>query len=124
MKRGQDPDGRKFWSIKSAGKIYKYYDDEKITPTDVWTDISHLQQRDPQRVGYPTQKPEKLLERIIQASSGTGGLVADFFCGSGTTLAVAEKLDRRWIGCDLGRWGVHVTPVFDTCSYISARNRW
>ena len=109
MKRGQDPDGRKFWSIKSAGKIYKYYDDEKITPADVWTDISHLQQRDPQRVGYPTQKPEKLLERIIQASSGAGGLVADFFCGSGTTLAVAEKLDRRWIGCDLGRWGVHVT---------------
>ena len=109
MKRGQDPDGRKFWSIKSAGKIYKYYDDEKITPADVWTDISHLQQRDPQRVGYPTQKPEKLLERIIQASSGTGGLVADFFCGSGTTLTVAEKLGRRWIGCDLGRWGVHVT---------------
>ena len=109
MKRGQDPDGRKFWSIKSAGKIYKYYDDEKITPADVWTDISHLQQRDPQRVGYPTQKPEKLLERIIQASSGAGDLVADFFCGSGTTLAVAEKLGRRWIGCDLGRWGVHVT---------------
>ena len=109
MKRGQDPDGRKFWSIKSAGKIYKYYDDEKITPADVWTDISHLQQRDPQRVGYPTQKPEKLLERIIGASSSAGGLVADFFCGSGTTLAVAEKLGRRWIGCDLGRWAIHVT---------------
>ena len=109
MKRGQDPDGRKFWSIKSAGKIYKYYDDEKITPADVWTDISHLQQRDPQRVGYPTQKPEKLLERIIGASSSAGGLVADFFCGSGTTLAIAEKLGRRWIGCDLGRWAIHVT---------------
>ena len=109
MKRGQDPDGRKFWSIRSAGKIYKYYDDEKITPDDVWTDISHLQQRDPQRVGYPTQKPEQLLERIIKASSSAGGLVADFFCGSGTTLTVAEKLGRRWIGCDLGRWSVHVT---------------
>ena len=109
MKRGQDPDGRKFWSIKSAGKIYKYYDDEKITPADVWTDISHLQQRDPQRIGYPTQKPEKLLERIIGASSSAGGLVADFFCGSGTTLSVAEKLGRRWIGCDLGRWAIHVT---------------
>ena len=109
MKRGQDPDGRKFWSIKSAGKVYKYYDDEKITLADVWTDISHLQQRDPQRVGYPTQKPEKLLERIIRASSTANGLVADFFCGSGTTLIVAEKLGRRWIGCDLGRWGVHIT---------------
>ena len=109
MKRGEDPDGRKFWSIKSAGKIYKYYDDEKITPADVWTDINHLQQRDPERVGYPTQKPEKLLDRISKASSKEGDLIADFFCGSGTTLAVAEKLGRRWIGCDLGRWGIHVT---------------
>ena len=50
-----------------------------------------------------------MLERIIRASSNEGGLVADFFCGSGTTLAVAEKLGRRWIGCDLGRWGIHVT---------------
>ena len=49
------------------------------------------------------------MERAILASSNTGDLVADFFCGSGTALAVAEKLGRRWIGCDLGRWGVHVT---------------
>jgi adenine-specific DNA-methyltransferase len=59
--------------------------------------------------GYPTQNPEALLERIIIASSQEGNLVADFFCGSGTTLAVSEQLGRRWIGCDLGRWGVHVT---------------
>ncbi|NBX60642.1 MAG: site-specific DNA-methyltransferase, partial [Opitutaceae bacterium] len=91
MKRGVEEDGRAFWSIKSAGKIYKYYDDEKITPPDVWTDISHMQQHDPQRVGYPTQKPSALLERIIKASSNEGDLVADFFCGSGTTAAVAEK---------------------------------
>ena len=63
----------------------------------------------PERTGYPTQKPEALLERIIKASSEEGDLVADFFCGSGTTLAVAEKLGRRWIGCDLGRYGVHVS---------------
>jgi hypothetical protein len=62
-----------------------------------------------ERWDYPTQKPEALLERIIKASSNEGDLVADFFCGSGTTLAVAEKLSRRWIGCDLGRWGTHVT---------------
>jgi SAM-dependent methyltransferase len=109
MKRGQDADGRSFWSIKSAGKIYKYYDDEKLTPADVWTDISHLQQKDPERIGYPTQKPEKLLHRVVKASCPPGGLVLDFFCGSGTTLAVAEKLGRRWIGCDLGRWAIHTT---------------
>jgi len=109
MKRGEDADGRKFWSIQSAGKTYKYYDDEKITPADVWTDVSHLQQKDPERVGYATQKPEKLIERIIEGSSGTGDLVADFFCGSGTTLAVAEKLGRKWIGCDLGRFAIHTS---------------
>jgi len=109
MKRGVEEDGRAFWSIKSAGKIYKYYDDEKITPPDVWTDISHMQQHDPQRVGYPTQKPSALLERIIKASSNEGDLVADFFCGSGTTAAVAEKHGRKWIATDLGKFGIHTT---------------
>ena len=109
MKRGEDPDGRKFWSIKSAGKIYKYYDDEKITPADVWTDISHIQQKDPQRVGYPTQKHKKLLDRIIKASSNEGDLVADFFAGSGTMAYVAEKLGRKWIVSDLGKFAIHTT---------------
>lgn len=109
MKRETDPDGRSYWSIKSAGKIYKYYDDEKITPPDVWTDISHMQQKDPQRVGYPTQKPEALLERIIKASSNEHDIVADFFCGSGTTAAVAEKLGRKWIVSDLGKFAIHTT---------------
>src|SRR5262249_1173559 len=62
-----------------------------------------------ERTGYATQKPETLLERIVKASSNEGDLVADFFCGSGTTLAVSEKLGRRWIGCDLGRFAVHAT---------------
>lgn len=62
-----------------------------------------------EKTGYATQKNEALLERIVKASSNENGLVADFFCGSGTTLAVAEKMGRRWIGCDLGRWGIHVT---------------
>jgi SAM-dependent methyltransferase len=60
-------------------------------------------------VGYPTQKPEALLERIIQASSNEGDLVADFFCGSGTTAAVAKKLGRKWIVCDLGKFAIHTT---------------
>ena len=62
-----------------------------------------------EKVGFPTQKPEALLDRIIRASSNEGDLVADFFCGSGTTLAVAEKLNRRWIGCDISKFAIHVT---------------
>ncbi|MYA99804.1 site-specific DNA-methyltransferase [Candidatus Poribacteria bacterium] len=62
-----------------------------------------------EKVGYPTQKPEALLERIIKASSNEGDLVADFFCGSGTTAAVAEKLGRKWIATDLGKFAIHTT---------------
>lgn len=76
---------------------------------NVWEDLNLANPMADERTGYPTQKPEILLERILKASSKPGDLVADFFCGSGTTLAVAEKLGRRWIGCDLGRWGIHVT---------------
>ena len=75
---------------------------------DVW-DLSIIAPVAHERTGYATQKPEALLERIVAGASESGSLVADFFCGSGTTLAVAEKLGRRWIGCDLGRWGTHVT---------------
>ena len=65
--------------------------------------------RGDKKLDYPTQKHEDLLERIIKASSNEGDLVADFFCGSGTTLAVAEKLGRKWIGSDLGKFGVHTS---------------
>ena len=69
---------------------------------DVWNDIYSYQTRTRSKeyLGYPTQKPEKLLERIILASSNEGNIVADFFCGSGTTLIVAKNLNRRWIGTD------------------------
>ncbi|MEP0841492.1 MAG: site-specific DNA-methyltransferase, partial [Phycisphaerae bacterium] len=100
MRRQVGADGRTGFSIKSAGKVYTYYEDDLLTPADVWTDISHIQQKDPQRCGYPTQKPEALLERIIRACSNEGDLVADFFCGSGTTGVVAERLGRRWLLCD------------------------
>lgn len=109
MKKEVDVDGRFFTSIKSNGKIYKYYEDDMIIPSDVWDDISHLQQKDPQRLGYPTQKPEALLERIIKASSNEGDLVADFFCGSGTTAAAAHKLNRNWIGVDMGDEAIKTT---------------
>lgn len=78
---------------------------------DVWEDINVIGTENDlkERLDYPTQKPEALLERIIKASSNENDIVADFFCGSGTTLAVAEKLGRKWIGCDLGRFGIHTT---------------
>jgi len=74
---------------------------------DYWTDLPDLGKVHSENVGYPTQKAEKLLERIIKASSNKGDIVADFFCGSGTTAAVAEKLGRRWITSDLGRYAIH-----------------
>ena len=86
-----------------------YRDEELTVANDVWTDIQYLHSQAIERTGYDTQKPESLLNRVVSISSHPGDLVADFFCGSGTTLAVAEKLGRRWIGCDLGRWGIHVT---------------
>ncbi len=75
---------------------------------DVW-DIGIIAPIARERVGYPTQKPEALLRRVIEAASRPGDLVADFFAGSGTTLAVAEKLGRRFLGCDLGPLAVHTT---------------
>jgi adenine-specific DNA-methyltransferase len=76
-------------------------------PTDVWQ-IPPVRNVSSEKIGYPTQKPEKLLERIILASSNPGDIVADFFLGGGTTTAVAEKLGRRWIGCDVSRIAVSV----------------
>ena len=76
---------------------------------DVWTDLQVLNSAAGERLDYPTQKPESLLERVIKASSNEGDLVADFFGGSGTTAAVAEKLGRKWITSDLGKFGIHTT---------------
>jgi adenine specific DNA methylase Mod len=82
--------------------------DGKI-PEDFWIDIQRAARYPGEKVGYPTQKAEKLLERIIKASSNAGDLIADFFCGSGSTAAVAEKLGRKWITTDLGRFSIHTT---------------
>ncbi|MBD2160934.1 site-specific DNA-methyltransferase [Limnothrix sp. FACHB-1083] len=77
---------------------------------NLWTDIHVINsQAVEENLGYPTQKPETLLERIIQASSNEGDAVADFFCGSGTTMRVAERLGRRWIGCNLDKVGIQVS---------------
>lgn len=92
---------------KSFGKIVEVHPDGKLRE-DVW-DIPIINSQAKERLGYPTQKPEELLETIIKSSTRPGQIVADFFCGSGTTLAVAEKLGRRWIGADLGRYAIHTT---------------
>lgn len=80
-----------------------------VQPDNVSTDIAPINSQAKEDTGYDTQKPEALLRRIIEASSNEGDLVADFFCGSGTTMAVAEQLGRRWIGCDLGRFAIHTS---------------
>lgn len=76
---------------------------------DIWNDIYPINSQAKEALNYPTQKPEALIERILKTSSNDGDLVADFFCGSGTTLAVAEKLGRKWIGSDLGRFAIHTS---------------
>ena len=98
----------------------QYLDESKGVPAStVWTDLKQVY-ADPRAYkanqgdfseiwDYPTQKPEKLIERIIIAASNPDDLVADFFCGSGTTLAVAEKLGRKWVGSDLGKFGIHTS---------------
>jgi site-specific DNA-methyltransferase (adenine-specific) len=83
-------------------RLKRYLDEQRGRPLgDVWTDIPPLNSQAAEREGYPTQKPEELLERILKLSSNRGDIVLDPFCGCGTTIAVAEKLDRRWIGIDI-----------------------
>jgi len=108
--------------MDSAGRIFKP-DDRSKRPRlkrylnenighlvdDVWTDIPPVNSQAMERTGYDTQKPLALLERIILTSSDPGDIVADVFCGSGTSLVAAEQLGRRWIGCDLGRFAIHTT---------------
>jgi len=95
-----------FIRLSESGKVENWYPpaDKRIADT-VWSDIhAYENEKD-----YATQKHEQLLDRIVGASSSEGDLVADFFCGSGTTAAVAEKLKRKWIVCDLGKFAIHAT---------------
>jgi site-specific DNA-methyltransferase (adenine-specific) len=90
-------------------RIKRYLDEQEGNPVDdVWTDILPIQARAKERLGYPTQKPEALLERIIKASSNEDDVVLDAFCGCGTTIAVAQRLKRRWIGIDITHLAIAV----------------
>ena len=95
-----DEDTRKYY-IKAGNK---YYLDKGVAMSDVWVDIYPVRNVSKEKTDYPTQKPESLIARIIKSSSNEGDIVLDFFGGSGTTMAVAEKLGRKWITCDLGKF--------------------
>jgi adenine-specific DNA-methyltransferase len=105
-----DAEGLVVWNSQGIPEL-KYYSDEAkgVYISDFWDDIDVINSMADEYQGYNTQKPETLLERILRASSNEGDLVADFFCGSGTTAAVAEKLGRKWIATDLGKFGIHTT---------------
>jgi adenine specific DNA methylase Mod len=92
----------------SKPRLKRYLDEMPGIPLQaLWDDINPINSQAIEAVNYATQKPEALLERIIRASSNEGDLVLDCFCGSGTTAATAEKLNRRWLTCDLGRFAIH-----------------
>ncbi len=105
-----DAEGRIYWPPRGTMPQYKRYRDELKgkAVADMWTDIDRINPVGGERVGYPTQKPEALLERIITASSDPGDIVLDPFCGCGTTVAVAERLHRQWIGIDISPTAVNV----------------
>jgi len=133
-----DEEGKRYQPrkrIDSDGNVFydkQYLDNAKGVPlSTVWTDIVqtyslHLIKRAEEETGFPTQKPEALLTRIINLASNKNDLVADFFCGSGTTGAVAEKLGRRWIMADLSRFAIQITRKrllqIENCSPFVVQN--
>jgi site-specific DNA-methyltransferase (adenine-specific) len=110
--RNVDAEGRRYRERVIKGKAYRYYADQGRRLGSVWTDISAMVANTPlcrEGTGYPTQKPERLLERIVRASSREGQTVADLMCGSGTTAAVAARLGRRFVAGDKSELAVSVT---------------
>ncbi len=103
-------EGRVVQTSPGGVPAYKRYFDEMpgVPLQDVWTDIRPIGSRARERLGYPTQKPEALLERIVRSSSNEGDVVLDPFCGSGTAIAVAERMKRRWIGIDLTHLAINL----------------
>jgi adenine-specific DNA-methyltransferase len=105
-----DRQGRVFYTKNGIPRIKRYLDEAKGQPlSDVWSDINPVVSWAPEKLGYDTQKPAALLERILTSSSDEGSIVLDCFVGSGTTAAVAEKLKRRWVAVDIGRFAIHTT---------------
>ena len=93
---------------KKTGRVYRYPVAAGKVPEDWWTDIETLNHSDRERIGWPSQKPERLVERMVRAVTRPGDLVVDWFSGSGTTAAVAQRLDRRFVVCDRERAAVEL----------------
>ena len=102
-------DGKLVRLKDEQGNYVERQTENKGVPMHDVFEIQHVQPTASERIGYPTQKPEALLKRIIAGATNEGDLVADFFCGSGTTAAVAETLGRKWIAADLGKFAIHTT---------------
>jgi adenine specific DNA methylase Mod len=104
---------------------YKRYLDEMkgVALGDMWWDISAINSQAQERLGYPTQKPEALLERIIAASSNEGDIVLDPFCGCGTAVAVAQRLNRRWIGIDITHLAVNLIKQRLSTGHAASKRR-
>ena len=97
-----DAEGKIYYTKNRVARIKRYLDESEGLPVqDAWNDIEALRSWHKELLGYPTQKPEALLERIIQASSNQGDVVLDAYCGCGTTVAVSQRLERQWIGIDI-----------------------
>ena len=110
--RSYTDDGRAYRERTIGGKTYRYFADQGRKLGSVWSDIPGMNANTPLRkegTGYPTQKPERLLERIIRAASRPGDTVADLMCGSGTTLVVAARLGRRFVGGDTSDVAIETT---------------
>jgi DNA modification methylase len=108
MERYEKED-RLYYTKQGVARIKRYFDELPggVAPSDVWLDVFPVNSQASERMSYPTQKPETMLERIVASSSTQNNIILDAFAGSGTTLAVAEKLNRRWIGMDCGKLSIY-----------------
>jgi site-specific DNA-methyltransferase (adenine-specific) len=119
-----DKDGRRYRDRSIGNKTYRYYADEGRALGSVWTDCPSMSANTPLRAettGYPTQKPLKLLDRIVRATSDVGSLVVDPFCGSGTTLIAAAAAERRFAGSDIGELAIQTTSARLTAAGVAFR---
>ena len=121
--RHVDSDGRRYREREIGGKVYRYYEDQGRRLGSVWTDCPAMLANTPlvaETSGYPTQKPLKLLERIILLATNPGDRVLDPMCGSGTTLVAARKLGRRWMGIDESPIAIETTALRLAATPITA----
>lgn len=120
-------ENRIFWTKNNVPRLKKYLDESLGMPLqDVWDDIQALRSWHQEKLGYPTQKPVGLLERIIKCSSNEGDIVLDAFCGCGTALVASQNLSRRWIGIDVSPTACRVMAkrLRDDCKLLENEKSW